>query len=87
MMEAWLGYDKYDMHTCITNVINISIVKHIKLFIHVTNWLCRDMPAVSHGDLVFVIEACGMDRVVWCTNTSDLCEPLSIVLGSLSCCK
>ena len=27
-----------------------------------------------------------MDRAVWCANTSDLCEPLTIVLGSLSNC-
>ena len=59
-----------------TNVMNISVVKHIKCIIH--SWLCRDMSVVAHGDLVFVVGAWSMDRAVWCANTSDLCEPLCI---------
>ena len=62
--------------------MNISVVKHV-LSTHDKLAVYRDMSAV---DLVFMIEAYGIDREVWCANTSDLCEPLSIVLGSLSRC-
>ena len=44
------------------------------------------MSAVAQRYLVFMIEAYGIDRGVWHANTSDLCEPLSIVVGSLSRC-
>ena len=33
---------------------------------------CRDMSAVVHGDLVFVIGGWAMDRAVWCANINDL---------------
>ena len=43
-----------------TNVMNISVVKHIKCIIH--SWLCRDMSAVAQDNLVFVVGAWGMNR-------------------------
>ena len=33
---------------------------------------CRDMSAVVHGDLVFLMGGWGMDTAVWCANINDL---------------
>ena len=33
---------------------------------------CRDMSAVVHGDLVFVMGGFGMDRAVWCADIHEL---------------
>ena len=33
---------------------------------------CRDMSAVVHGDLVFVMGGAGMERAVWSANITDL---------------
>ena len=33
---------------------------------------CRDMSAVVHGDLVFVVGGVGMERAVWSANITDL---------------
>ena len=33
---------------------------------------CRDMSAVVHGDLVFVMGGAGMATAVWCANINDL---------------
>ena len=33
---------------------------------------CRDMSAMVHGDLVFVMGGYGMDTAVWCANINEL---------------
>ena len=33
---------------------------------------CRNMSAVVHGDMVFVMGGAGMDRAVWCADIRDL---------------
>ena len=41
---------------------------------------CRDMSAVVHEDLVFLMGGWGMATAVWCANINDLVSPCTLTL-------